>query len=72
MLILKSSTNTNNGGENPASLEEKNEMNGGKLKMYEKEYEIYFNSLKEGEEVLSLKEYIEAMGWVTEEKEEKN
>ncbi|EFU0737742.1 MULTISPECIES: hypothetical protein [Enterobacteriaceae] len=72
MLILKSSTNTNNGGENPASLEGKNEMNGGKLKMYEKEYEIYFNSLKEGEEVLSLKEYIEAMGWVTEEKEEKN
>ncbi len=71
MLILKSSTNTNNGGENPASLEGKNEMNGGKLKMYEKEYEIYFNSLKEGEEVLSLKEYIEAMGWVTEEKEEK-
>lgn len=72
MLILKSSTNTNNGGENPAILEGKNEMNGGKLKMYEKEYEIYFNSLKEGEEVLSLKEYIEAMGWVTEEKEEKN
>ncbi|HFZ1060142.1 TPA: hypothetical protein ACIJS5_004340 [Klebsiella aerogenes] len=72
MLILKSSTNTNNGGENPASLEGKNEMNGGKLKMYEKEYEIYFNSLKEGEEVLSLKEYIEAIGWVTEEKEEKN
>ncbi|EDE0699070.1 MULTISPECIES: hypothetical protein [Enterobacteriaceae] len=72
MLILKSSTNTNNGGENPASLDGKNEMNGGKLKMYEKEYEIYFNSLKEGEEVLSLKEYIEAMGWVTEEKEEKN
>lgn len=72
MLILKSSTNINNGGENPASLEGKNEMNGGKLKMYEKEYEIYFNSLKEGEEVLSLKEYIEAMGWVTEEKEEKN
>ncbi len=72
MLILKSSTNTNNGGENPASLEGKNEMNGGKLKMYEKEYEISFNSLKEGEEVLSLKEYIEAMGWVTEEKEEKN
>ncbi|EFQ4632152.1 hypothetical protein MNQ40_004802 [Salmonella enterica] len=47
-------------------------MNSGKLKMYEKEYEIYFNSLKEGEEVLSLKEYIEAMGWVTEEKEKKN
>ncbi|HEB7853299.1 TPA: hypothetical protein R0694_004147 [Salmonella enterica subsp. enterica serovar Infantis] len=72
MLILKSSTNTNNGGENPASLEGKNEMNGGKLKMYEKEYEIYFNSLKEGEEVLSLKEYIESIGLVTEEKEEKN
>lgn len=30
-------------------------------KMYEKEYEIYFNSLKEGDEVLTFAEFIECM-----------
>lgn len=55
-----------------SELEAVNRLNNGKLKMYEKEYEIYFKSLKEGEEVLGLKEYIESMRYVTEEKEEKN
>ena len=31
------------------------------LPLYEKEYEVYFNSLKEGDEVLSLKEFIECL-----------
>ncbi|EPR9285778.1 hypothetical protein ACU9PU_004856 [Escherichia coli] len=31
------------------------------LEMYEKEYENYFNSLKEGGEVLSFSEFIECM-----------
>lgn len=38
-------------------------MDKGTLEMYEKEYEIYFDSLKEGDEVLSLKEYIECLTW---------
>ncbi len=38
--------------------------------MYEKDYENYFNSLKKGEEALSLTEYIECMGGFTEEKKE--
>ncbi|EIT9024822.1 hypothetical protein L3T44_004220 [Escherichia coli] len=62
MLILKLSTNQNGGG-NPASLEGINTMDKGTLEMYEKEYEIYFDSLKEGDEVLSLKEYIECLTW---------
>lgn len=33
--------------------------------MYEKKYEIYINSLKEGDEVLSLKEFIECMKFFT-------
>lgn len=41
-------------------------------KLYEKEYEIYFNSLNEGDEVLSLAEFIECMKCFTEEKEEKS
>ena len=62
MLILKLSTNQNGGG-NPASLEGINTMDKGTLEMYEKEYEIYFDSLKEDDEVLSLKEYIECLTW---------
>lgn len=46
-------------------------MNSGTLAMYEKDYENYFNSLNKGDEVLSLKEYIECMGCFKEEKEEK-
>lgn len=68
MLILKLSTNHNGGG-NPASLEGINTMDKGTLEMYEKEYEIYFDSLKEGDEVLSLKEYIECLTWKKKEDE---
>ncbi|ELM8267048.1 hypothetical protein Q2P59_003428 [Escherichia coli] len=68
MLILKLSTNQNGGG-NPASLEGINTMDKGTLEMYEKEYEIYFDSLKEGDEVLSLKEYIECLTWKKKEDE---
>lgn len=51
----------------------KAEIKDGKaLAMYEKDYENYFNSLKKGDEVLSLKEYIECMGGFTEGKEEKS
>ncbi|STT63826.1 Uncharacterised protein [Klebsiella pneumoniae] len=32
-----------------------------KNELYEKEYEEYFNSLKEGDEVLNLKEFIECI-----------
>ncbi|MDL1822033.1 hypothetical protein PSW42_11695 [Yersinia pestis] len=71
MLILKLSTNQNGGG-NPASLEGINTMDKGTLEMYEKEYEIYFNSLNEGDEVLSLAEFIECMKCFTKEKEAKN
>ncbi|EMM5305411.1 hypothetical protein RFO08_005031 [Klebsiella aerogenes] len=68
MLILKLSTNQNGGG-NPASLEGINTMDKGTLEMYEKEYEIYFDSLKEDDEVLSLKEYIECLTWKKKEDE---
>lgn len=68
MLILKLSTNQNGGG-NPASLEGINTMDKGTLGMYEKEYEIYFDSLKEGGEVLSLKVYIECLTWKKKEDE---
>ena len=68
MLILKSSTNINGGG-NPASLEGIKTMNKETLEMYEKEYEIYFDSLKEDDEVLSLKEYIECLTWKKKEDE---
>ncbi|MCR2799219.1 hypothetical protein NQ094_25055 [Enterobacter kobei] len=44
-------------------------MDKGTLGMYEKEYEIYFDSLKEGGEVLSLKEYIECLTWKKKEDE---
>ncbi|SQC88269.1 Uncharacterised protein [Klebsiella pneumoniae] len=37
-------------------------------KMYEKEYEFYFNSLKEGGEVLSFAEFIECMKCFEDEK----
>ncbi len=46
-------------------------MNSGTLAMYEKDYENYFNSLKKGDEVLSLNEYIECMGGFKGEKEDK-
>ncbi len=36
-------------------------MNNELLELYEKEYENYYNSLKEGDEVLSLKEFIECL-----------
>lgn len=44
-------------------------MDKGTLEMYEKEYEIYFDSLKEGDEALSLKEYIECLTWKKKEDE---
>ncbi|HBU6357888.1 TPA: hypothetical protein MD831_004690 [Klebsiella pneumoniae] len=44
-------------------------MDKGTLGMYEKEYEIYFDSLKEGGEVLSLKVYIECLTWKKKEDE---
>ena len=69
MLILKLSTNQHGGG-NPASLEGINTMDKGTLEMYEKEYEIYFDSLKEDDEVLSLKEYIECFTWKKKEDEQ--
>ncbi|EHH3086478.1 hypothetical protein [Klebsiella pneumoniae] len=31
------------------------------VEMYLRDYEFYFDSLKEGDEVLSLKEYIECL-----------
>lgn len=39
--------------------------------LYEKEYEVYFNSLNEGDEVLSFVEFIECMKCFEDEKEEK-
>ncbi len=68
MLILKLSTDTNGGG-NSVSLEGRSDMNNGTLAMYEKEYEIYFNSLKEGDEVLSFDEFVECMKCFEDEKE---
>lgn len=44
-------------------------MNNGTLAMYEKEYEIYFNSLKEGDEVLSFDEFVECIKCFEDEKE---
>lgn len=44
-------------------------MNNG---LYEREYEIYFNSLNEGDEVLSLAEFIECMKCFKDEKEDDN
>jgi hypothetical protein len=70
MLILKSSTNINGGG-NPASLEGIKTMNKETLEMYEKEYENYFNSLNEGDEVLSFAEFIECMKYREDKKEVK-
>lgn len=36
-------------------------MNNESFLLYEKEYEDYYNTLKEGDEVLSLKEFIECL-----------
>ncbi len=36
-------------------------MNNELLSLHEKEYEDYYNSLKEGDEVLSLKKFIECL-----------
>ncbi|EKS3472496.1 hypothetical protein P3973_004085 [Salmonella enterica] len=46
-------------------------MNKETLEMYEKEYENYFNSLKEGDEVLSFAEFIECMKYREDKKEVK-
>jgi hypothetical protein len=57
---LKLSTNQNGGG-NPASLEGIQMMDIETVEMYLRDYEFYYDSLKEGDEVLSLKEYIECL-----------
>ncbi|UCQ29626.1 hypothetical protein DCF83_18070 (plasmid) [Edwardsiella tarda] len=36
-------------------------INESSSSLYEKEYEIYFNSLNDGEDALSLKEFVECM-----------